>query len=184
MQPTVIIPAFDAFLSERSLRFEAVIIGGAALVLLGVLQRTTDDCDVLDPQIPNAVLEAARQFARERALSEDWLNSKARDFVGIPGCIPEGWRARLRTAFAGTALHLQTLGRQDLLCLKLAALIDRGTDYKDCVALAPTAAELEAAWPFLEQYEGNQESRETYWIPAARRQLQRLAKELGYDVVF
>jgi len=183
MQPALIIPAFDTYLAARGLRFEAVVIGGAALVLLGVVQRTTDDCDVLDPVIPEVVLVAARAFAREQGIAADWLNSKAHDFVGVPGCLPDGWRGRLRMAYEGKALSLQTLGRLDLLCTKLVALVDRGTDYQDCVALAPTADELRAAWPFVADYEGNPESREGYWVPLARRQLARLAKELGYDVV-
>jgi hypothetical protein len=64
------------------------------------------------------------------------------------------------------------------------ALVDRGVDYQDGVALEPTLEELRAAWPFIEQYEGNAESREQYWLPLARRQLVRLARELGYDAVF
>ena len=103
--------------------------------------------------------------------------------VAIPGCMPEGWRARLRVAFTGTALHFMTLGHLDLLCTKLVALVDRGIDYQDCVALNPTLEELRAAWPFVE-YEGNADSREKYWVPLARRQFTRLAKELGYDAVF
>lgn len=183
MQPAFIIPAFDAYLAARGLRFQAIVIGGAALVLLGVVQRTTDDCDVLAPQIPAPVLEAARAFAREQGIAADWLNSKAHDFVQVPGCLPEGWRERLRIAHQGVALRLQTLGYLDLLCTKLVALVDRGTDYQDCVALAPTAEDLRAAWPFVAQYEGNPESRDGYWLPLPRKQLARLAKELGHDVV-
>jgi hypothetical protein len=81
-------------------------------------------------------------------------------------------------------LHLQTLGRIDLLCTKLVGLVDRGTDFDDWVVLRPTSEELRSAWPFVEQYEGNEESRSGYWIPLAKRQLNRLAKELGEDVVF
>jgi hypothetical protein len=181
--PTEIIPAFDAYLAARGLTFEAVVIGGSALNLLGVLQRPTEDCDVLDPDIPPAVLAAAQAFAVERDLDAGWLNSKAHDFVGVPGCLPDGWRDRLQPAFRGSALRLQTLGRHDLLCTKLVALVDRGLDYSDCLALRPTRVELERAWPFVTQYEGNPESRDVYWLPLARRQLTRLAKELGYDVV-
>jgi hypothetical protein len=184
MHPLLIIPAFDAFLAKRGLRFEAVIIGGSALVLLGVVTRTTDDCDVLDPEIPASIAAAAREFATESGIGADWLNSKAHDFVQVAGCLPESWRSRLRVAFAGAALQFQTLGRFDLLCTKLVALVDRGVDYPDCVALKPTLEELHAAWPFIEQYEGNAESREQYWLPLARRQLTRLAQELGYDAVF
>ena len=71
-----------------------------------------------------------------------------------------------------------------MLCTKLAALIDRGTDYRDCLALQPTAEELRSAWPFIEQYEGTAESREVYWIPMARKQLDRLCRELGIDGIF
>ncbi|MBK6575408.1 MAG: hypothetical protein IPG17_04215 [Sandaracinaceae bacterium] len=101
----------------------------------------------------------------------------------IEGCVPMGWRERLRNVFQGKALQLQTLGAQDLLCTKLVALIDRGTDFDDCVALGPSAEELVAAWPFVAEYEGNPESRAKHWIPLARKQLERLAKRLGYDVV-
>jgi hypothetical protein len=185
MLPTDIIPAFDAFLAERGQRFEAVVIGSAALSLLGVVVRATDDCDVLDPVIPEAVLEAARDFAKARGeLADDWLNCKSHDFVGVPGCLPEGWRGRLQPLFKGNALHFQTLGRQDLLCTKLVALVDRGTDFEDCVALGPSIEELQAAWPFVQNYEGNPESREVYWIPLAKRQLVRLCMELGLDGLF
>jgi hypothetical protein len=181
--PTETIPAFDAYLVVRGLAFEAIVIGGSALNLLGVLQRPTEDCDVLDPDIPPAVLAAAQAFAVEHGLDAAWLNSKAHDFVGVPGCLPEGWRGRLQPAYVGTALRLQTLGRHDLLCTKLVALVDRGLDYSDCLALLPTQVELEQAWPFVAQYEGNPESRDAYWLPLARRQLMRLATELGYDVI-
>ncbi|MCG8556267.1 MAG: DUF6036 family nucleotidyltransferase [Proteobacteria bacterium] len=142
MYPEQVVPQFDAYLAEQGLRYEAVVIGGAALSLLGVVSRTTDDCDVLDPQIPESIREAARAFC------------------------------------------LRTLGRLDLLCTKLVALVDRGVDYEDCIALRPTLDELRRAWPFVEQYEGNDESREVYWIPAAKRQMQRLCEELGLDGVF
>jgi hypothetical protein len=183
MRPSEIIPAFDAYLAGQGLGFEAVIVGSAALGLLGIVQRATDDCDVLDPTIPDAIRHAAREFAVEEGLDPEWLNSKAHDFVGVPGCLPDGWRDRLRPAYSGRALRLQTLSRFDLLCTKLVALIDRGFDYADCVAIAPTLDELQRAWPFVVQYEGNEESRQVYWIPVARRQFERLGKELGYDVV-
>jgi hypothetical protein len=178
------IPAFDVFLAGRSLRFEAVILGGSALALLGVVTRTNDDCDLLDPEFPTDVTAPARDFAAVSGIVAGWPNSKAHDLVAIPGCVPEGRRTQLRVSFTGTSLHLLTLGHLDLLCTKLAALVDRGIDYQDCVALNPSLAELRAAWPFVEQYEDNADSREKYCVPLARRQLMRLAKELGYDAVF
>jgi hypothetical protein len=42
----------------------------------------------------------------------------------------------------GKKLRLQTLGRKDLLRVKLFALCDRGIDLGDFLALAPTEEEL------------------------------------------
>ena len=73
--------AFDQYLAERRLQFDAVVIGGAALNLLGVVSRLTKDCDILRPEIPNEIAEASRGFAIEiRAkggtLQDNWLNNR------------------------------------------------------------------------------------------------------------
>ena len=77
-----IIKAFDEFLYSKGMEYEAVIIGGAALKLLGVIKRETIDCDVLDPVIPEEIMEASRGFAKTQPLlnsSEidrvNWLNN-------------------------------------------------------------------------------------------------------------
>ena len=44
--------AFDQYLAEKRLQFDAVVIGGAALNLLGVVSRLTKDCDILHPRLP------------------------------------------------------------------------------------------------------------------------------------
>ena len=71
---------FDQYLAKRHLQFEAVAIGGAALNLLGVVSRLTKDCDILYPEIPRDIAEAARAFAAEvrdrgDTLQDDWLNN-------------------------------------------------------------------------------------------------------------
>jgi Nucleotidyltransferase of unknown function (DUF6036) len=112
---------FDVFLEERGVGFEAIVVGGAALNLLGVISRATKDCDVLDPEIPPAVATAARAFAAEvrktgETLQDDWLNNGPRSLaVDLP---PE-WREQIRPIFVGKKLRLQTLGRKDLLRVKL-----------------------------------------------------------------
>src|SRR5205807_5656978 len=58
--------AFDRHLLERGLRFEGIVVGGAALNLLGVIWRATKDCDILHPPLPEAIQAAARAFAAER----------------------------------------------------------------------------------------------------------------------
>lgn len=51
VQPRQTIEAFDRYLVGLGLRFEAEVIGGAALNLLGVVDRLTRDCDVLEPTV-------------------------------------------------------------------------------------------------------------------------------------
>jgi hypothetical protein len=98
--------AFDRFSSERGLRLDAVVIGGAALNLLGIISRPTKDCDVLDPLLSTPLLDAARAFAAEmrregEALRDDWLNNGP---ASLGPLLPLGWKERLQVAFVGQAL--------------------------------------------------------------------------------
>jgi len=71
---TLTLEAFDAFLAQRGLHFEGIVVGGAALNLMGVIARATKDCDVLDLQtlgredFVRAKLFAVRSMARHRRL--------------------------------------------------------------------------------------------------------------------
>ncbi len=140
MQPRQTLVAFDLFLAARGLRLDAVVIGGAALELLGVISRPTRDCDILHPSLPPVILAAAREFAQARRVSgetldDDWLNNGPEQLAQV---LPAGWEQRTQPAFAGAALELRAPGRLDLLRTKLFALCDRGTDLQDCLALAPS----------------------------------------------
>ncbi|HEY8211352.1 MAG TPA: DUF6036 family nucleotidyltransferase [Myxococcaceae bacterium] len=70
MLPTIVIPAFDAFLAARGLRLEAIVIGGTALNLLGVVRRETRDCDVLAPT--REELAEALPWVEEQDANEQW----------------------------------------------------------------------------------------------------------------
>ena len=63
-RPTI--EAFDRHLTSLPLSFEGVVIGGTALVLMGVVQRTTRDVDVLLPALPEAIAAASREFAQQQ----------------------------------------------------------------------------------------------------------------------
>ncbi len=171
--------AFDRYLAARSLRLEAVVIGGAALNLLGVVSRPTKDCDILHPALPREILEAARAFAAEArsrgdTLDDDWLNNGP---ASLAQHLPAHWQARLQTVFIGQALLLRCLGRDDLIRSKLFALCDRGLDLPDCVALAPTPDELATILPWLERQDANPD-----WPAHVRTTLADLAKRLGHAV--
>ncbi|RLB51739.1 MAG: hypothetical protein DRJ42_16270 [Deltaproteobacteria bacterium] len=179
MLPRPTIEAFDAWLEERSLRLEAIVVGGSALALLGFIDRQTRDFDILHPELSHEIAEAARHFASHMRgegveLAEDWLNNGPMQLADI---LPEGWRFRVRVAFAGTALTLTTLGRPDLLKTKLFALCDRGTDLNDCIALAPTADDLEEAEPWLSEQDAN-----PMWPDHVRATLDDLRGKLGHGV--
>jgi hypothetical protein len=172
-----IISSFDGDLAARGLRFDAVVIGGAALNLLGVVSQLTKDCEILVPGIPEKTAHAAQSFAREvrakgAALEDEWLNNGP---ASLRTQILSGWAHRLQTAFSGQAIKLRTLAREDLLCAKLFALCDRGIDFLDCIAPAPTKAELDNVVPWLEQQDGNPQ-----WPAHVRLTIANLAGRLGY----
>ncbi|MEE8408853.1 MAG: DUF6036 family nucleotidyltransferase [Myxococcota bacterium] len=151
------IDRFDRYLAERGIRFEAVVIGGAALNLIGAVTRPTGDCDVMHPELPDTVLAAAQGFAEQeraagRELDPDWLNAGP---SLVKDHLPGGWEQRLQPAYSGSAIILQTLGRLDLLRTKVFAYCDRSVDLEDCIALGPTRAELNEIRPWLEQQDGN-----------------------------
>jgi hypothetical protein len=78
MNPIEVIKKFDLYLHKNNMTFEAVVIGGAALSILGIISRQTQDVDVLDPEIPSDIIEAAKLFASaeviaDTSLKENWL---------------------------------------------------------------------------------------------------------------
>lgn len=177
MDPRATLTAFDRYLADRGLALEAVVVGGAALNLLGLISRQTRDCDILHPTLPAEILAAARAFAAEvRAvggvLGDEWLNNGPSQLVPL---LPAGWELRLQEVFRGRAVVLRTLHRSDLLRVKLFALCDRGLDLPDCVALAPTQTELAEAVTWLEPQDLH-----PGWPAHVRATLADLARRLGH----
>ena len=179
MIPREVITRFDSFLAERQLRLDAVVIGGAALALLGVVARETRDCDILAPALPEELLRAAREFAENaratgEALRDDWLNNGPSSMART---LPAGWEHRLRPAFLGKSIVLHTLGRMDLLKTKLVGLCDRGTDLPDCMALAPSSEEIDEAMEWVKQQDGNPD-----WPAYVEQVLNDLRRRLGHGI--
>src|SRR5436309_14174779 len=148
-----ILELFDEHLAKKVLRLDSLVIVRAALKLLGIVSRYTKDCDILYPEISKEVHESARAFAAElrnkgETLQDDWLNNGPASLLDQ---LRSQWDERLQTVFVGTAIHLRCLGKGDLLCVKLFALCDRGIDFGDCLALAPTAEELKDTGTWIEQ---------------------------------
>ncbi|MEO6323564.1 MAG: hypothetical protein ABIQ65_02950 [Thermoanaerobaculia bacterium] len=161
------------------MRLEAVVIGGSALALLGLTTRQTRDFDILAPVLPpRSPKRPASSHAPNAQLGIDlmdnWLNNGPMQVGDVP---PKAWQLRTRPVFEGRALVLSTLGRADLLKTKLFALCDRGTDLPDCVALAPTAAELDEAVLWLAQQDANPE-----WPAHVDARIADLRQRLGHGI--
>ena len=179
MKPAELLPQVDRFLAERGLRLDAVVAGGTALALLGIIQRETRDCDLLEPPLTEDLLRAAAAFAttlrdQGQVLRDDWLNNGP----ASPGpLLPEGWKQRLRLVHDGKALQLWSLGRPELLLAKLWALCDRGLDLGDCLALRPSSEELAEAETWIIRQDLNPD-----WPTHVHSTLGDLAGRLGHGL--
>ena len=167
-----------------------VVVGGATLSVLGIVDRPTKDVDViaqarrddggnwtLTPPmpLPEALQKAVALVGRDYGLAANWLNTE----VGAqwPHGLPEStlldteWRRY-------AALWVGFVGRQTLITLKLFAAVDRGPEsvhYQDLLALQPTSSELATA----EEWVVGQDTSELFpsliqdVISHVRRDLQR-----------
>lgn len=139
---------------------ELVVCGGSALNVLGLVNRTTKDVDIVafaeknergnihlkkaEP-FPKALLDAANKVARDFNLPEKWLNpgpTSALDFG-----LPDGLMGRVETRKFGKSMTIHFLSRYDQICFKLYAAVDQGMGkhYNDLIVLEPTAGEIEKA---------------------------------------
>ena len=146
--------ALSGFLDDAGAPRETlVIIGGSALISLGLISRTTKDVDIMagvdverglvDPRPMSEALRAAAEgVAREMDLDPHWLNTGPADQM-LAG-LPEGFLSRLTRRDYGPALTICLPDRFDLIHLKLFAIMDqgRGRHSNDLAALQPTADEL------------------------------------------
>ena len=179
MKPTLILSDFDKFLVKQNTSFSAIVIGGSALAVMGVISRETQDCDVLDPKIPDNIKKLSEEFADKKrkageVLRDDWLNNGP---ASLTRDLPSGWRNRTQSIYTGEALTLHTLGRGDFLKSKLFAYCDRGTDLDDCIAMNPTKTELQSALPWLNLQDAN-----PGWPNHVDTEIKELARRLGYAI--
>jgi len=136
---------------------EILVCGGSALNVLGLVQRATEDVDVLayvkrneagevylvkaEPLIDELVA-AAKKVARDFNLPEKWLNPGPASAVDLG--LPEGLMERVITRKYGRNLIVHYLGRYDQIHFKLYAAVDQGAGkhLDDLLALKPTSDEL------------------------------------------
>lgn len=138
--------------------FTIAVVGGSALLALGLVSRATRDVDVLAivdgeeltsaQPLPAALVGAAQTVARDFGLSEDWLNPGPTSLLDLG--LPEGIVERAQHRHYGPGLEVLFASRVDQIHLKLYATVGQGAGkhLKDLQALAPTERELldAASW--------------------------------------
>lgn len=149
---TQALEALGALLAERDQHVGVLVIGGASLLLLGVIDRPTADLDVIGTndgssyrkvdQLPPSLLSAVREVGDAFGLGPAWVNTGPAGLLDFG--LPPGLADRVSVHRFG-ALEVHVPGIEDLVCFKLYAAVDqteRSKHFSDLVALAPTRDEL------------------------------------------
>jgi hypothetical protein len=139
-------------LAARGEHHDLAVVGGGALLILGLIERPTRDLDVvarIDSELwsraepfPPALEQAVRDVAGALDLSDDWLNPGPTDLLDLG--LPDGFALRVEVRRYG-ALTVRFASRKDQIAFKLYAAVDQGPDSKhfsDLQKLAPTTDEL------------------------------------------
>lgn len=141
---------------------ELVVCGGAALNVLGLVSRRTQDVDIvaiakkdstgqivleITDRLDDALLRAARKVQKDFDLKEDWLNAKTALVIHFG--LPTGLMKRVETRRYQDNLIIHFIGRYDQIHFKLFAAFDsegrRSAHLGDLLALNPEMEEIEAA---------------------------------------
>jgi len=154
--------AVGQILQAEGAKFAIIVIGGAALQLLGVVDRATRDVDVValgeppdanrprlrDPgeELPDPLRRAREIVAEDLGLDSNWLNLGPA--LQWKQGLPPGFEDRLQWR----RYHSLTVGiadRRDLIAFKLYAAADStgpsSVHYQDLIALEPSTEEIDWA---------------------------------------
>ena len=144
-------------LAVRGEHYNIAVVGGSALLALGLVARATRDVDIValsdghelisaEP-LPDSLLDAAQTAARDfarRKLAERWAE------LPLDLGLPDGFHERAVRRDYGPGLEVAFASRVDQIHLKLYATVDQGAGkhLSDLEALEPSRQELlhAAAW--------------------------------------
>lgn len=144
--------ALGELLADRQQPHDVAVIGGGALLLLGLIDRPTKDLDVVariegsdwltaEP-LPAALASAILDVAAILGLPNNWLNGGPTELLRFG--LPEGFDQRTELRTYG-ALTIRLAARVDQVAFKLYAAVDQGPGsrhFKDLKKLTPTPDEL------------------------------------------
>ena len=181
-------------LEDRGYHFDLVIVGGAALLLLDLISRSTLDLDALaviaegnrwktSKPLPVELVTAIRDVAdaldlpRQPRDEKDWLNAGPSMLLQMG--LPPGFKTRVTIQRFG-GLTVRIASRVDLIYLKLwsATATARGArrkvDVDDLRKLRPTREELRSALQWCAQKDGRPDF--------IRREATQVINKLGFNI--
>jgi hypothetical protein len=142
-------------LAHLGTHYEVVVVGGSALLALGLVTRATQDVDLVALRdgagllpvapLPGPLAAARDRVARDLGLPGDWLNAGPAALLDFG--LPAGFLSRAARRDHGEALVAWYASRLDQIHFKLYATVDQGAGKHeaDLRALDPTPDELLAA---------------------------------------
>ena len=105
--------------------YTLAVVGGSALLALGLISRATRDVDVLAivddnelmsaQPLPAALLDAAHTVARDFGLADDWLNPGPTSLLDLG--LPDGFYERAQYRVYGPGLEILFASRVDQIHL-------------------------------------------------------------------
>lgn len=177
-----LLTALSEQLAARGHHYELVVVGGSALLALELVERTTQDVDVIalrqasslskaDP-LPPDLIDARNRVASDFGLAVEWLNPGPSSLMDFG--LPEGFLQRVKTWDFGAGLTVHFASRLDQIHLKLYALVDQGLGKHeaDLRALTPSREELIHAARWTRTHDPS---------PGFREMLERALHYLGVD---
>ena len=150
------------------------ICGGAALSLLGLIDRTTKDIDLVTPiHLPAEFNQATKVVADEFGLPQNWINQGPKILAEMG--LPEGFEQRAIKKRYGRKLTENLASRLDLIFFKTYASVDRGGyHFDDLNKLNPTPDELRQAAIWCMTHDVS---------PGFKQMLQEMLKVMGHEEV-
>ena len=142
-------------LARLNQHYEVVAIGGGSLVLLGYIDRTTKDLDLVAVMngghlisakpLPQGLLKEVAAVGAALEMGEHWMNGGPTSLLDAG--LPDGFEKRLVVRnYDNLMVHFA--GRLDQIRFKLYAAVDQGPTSKhfaDLKRLKPVDEELETA---------------------------------------
>ena len=178
--------ATGALLADRGLHHELVAIGGAALAILGLIERATEDLDLVAivgssgiesaVTLPEALRDAIQSVAELYRLPPNWMNNGPAPMIQLG--LPPGLLERCtRREYGG--LGIAFAARIDQIYFKVYAAADNapgGKHHLDLQALRPLPDELRAAVAWARTHDPSEE-----FAAMARQLLASFGVELDDD---